>query len=126
MAHLRCANRFLPGQLGATVGVERVGLIALDVGFALGAIKNVIGGIVHQQAAHPDRFLGHDTGSNGIDRQCKLRLALCLIYSGVGGGIDNDIRPGLANHVAHSVAISQFELPLPHRDDPPQRHQCPL
>ena len=100
----------LPCQFGAAVNVERPGGIGLLIRAGFGAVENVVGGVVNQQAAGAGQLFGDASGCNRVDGVRQLGLALGLVDSGVGGGVDDDVGREIANGLRGRFRIGEIDL----------------
>ena len=81
----------------------------LGVGALFVAVEDVIGGIVHQQRAKPRRLFCEYARRARVHCSCERRLAFRLVHCGIGGGIDDDCRLGLAHDSNNAIGVGQIE-----------------
>ena len=97
-------------QLGLAVDIERCGGIGFLPGLLAGAVKHVIGGVMHQQCAQTVCLLGQHAHGGGIDALRQLWLAFCLVYRRVGGCIDDDVWLQQAHGGGQGFGIGQITM----------------
>ena len=89
---------------------------------------------MHQQGPELGGFLGQNGGRFGIEPPCQLVLRLGFVDRGVGGGVDDDVRPqGLhrAGQTGQVVQVATMALGFRARMTIQRRHfaqhaQCAL
>jgi len=103
------ANRLFTFELACAIDVDRIRGIALRVRLGLGAVEDVIGGVVDEQRTEPPCFLGEDARRAGIDREGRFALALGAVHGGVGGRVDQDLGLQFAQRRADSLRVGEVE-----------------
>ena len=69
--------------LGQAVDALRVGGIVFDVGALLGAVEDVVGGVVDDEGTEPGGFLAENARCNGVDRDSAARARLSALLTAV-------------------------------------------
>ena len=98
-------NRLLASELGGAVDRQRRRCVVLAPGLRATAIKNVVGGVMHQQRAQLMRLPGQHGNRVGIDGSGTLGFLFGLVHRGVGRGIDDDIGRETAHGVSERVDL---------------------
>ena len=93
MALVGGGGRLLAGELGAAVGRERRRLVGLDVGRALGAVEDVVGGDVDDRGADRRGRGGDVAGAVAVDGERRLLGLLGAVDVGPGGAVDDHVGP---------------------------------
>ena len=112
--------------LGAAVDAQRVGGIVLRVGALLGAVEDVVGGVVDEEGAEPRGLLAKNTRRNGVDRDGRLAVGFGLVDGGVGGGVDDDVGACITNQLADSFWARKVAFRQVDRNDFAERRQAAL
>ena len=110
-------HRLFSVEFGFSVDALRVGYIVLCVGTGLGAVEDVIGGVVNNQGAEPFCFFTQDAGGHTINGLSKLRFGFGLVYSGISRRIDDDGRGHIAHQLANGIGVGEIAFSLIDRDN---------
>jgi len=98
-------DRSFSSKFGLTVDVEGVGFVFFGVGFALGAVEDIIGGIMDQSAVEPFGFLSEDAWASAVDGHGQVGLALRFVDVCIGGGVDDQVGLVFAYHTSDGVRV---------------------
>ena len=104
------AHAGLPRQPALAVDARRPRRIPLVVGGLFHPVEDAARGEVHQAAAEALDLVGDDRGRRAVDRHGQIALLLGAVEVGVGGGVDDDRRPQLADHAADRAGVLQRQL----------------
>ena len=120
-----CQGQFAVA-LGLAVDALRVGGIVFRVGALLGAVEDVVGGVVDDEGAEPGSLLAKNARRNGVDRKGRLAVGFGLVDGGVGGGIDDDVGACITNQLADSFWARKVTFRQVNRNDFAERRQAAL
>src|SRR6185437_3285968 len=90
-------DRLLADELAATVSIDGMWRIVLDVRDSFRSIKYIVRRIMNEQCAKFARLISDHANCNAVYQRCQRLFLLRLIDAGIGGGIDDDIRRDFAN-----------------------------
>ncbi|MNT75779.1 hypothetical protein D3C72_2147030 [compost metagenome] len=85
-------NYLFTGILAGAIDIQRSRLIRFHPCCSTAAIKDIVGGKMHQQGATGPCLSCQSSYGFTIDTICELRLGLCLIDSRICRAIDDHIR----------------------------------
>ena len=112
--------------LGQAVDALRVRGIVFDVGALLGAVEDVIGGVMDNEGAEPGGFFAKNARCDGVHRGSTFLIALGLVDGGVGGRVDDDVGANVTHQPANGLRIGQIAFRLVDRNDFAERRQAAL
>ncbi len=64
---------------------------------------------MNEGCPHPLDFFCHHGRCNSIDGVCEFRLGLSAIHSGIGSGVNEQVRLTILNNLAEALIFSQIE-----------------
>lgn len=71
------------------------------------AVEDIVRGVMNDERAKFRSLFADDPGCDGIDRMRVGFVALSFVHRSVGGGIEDDIRPNLANSSPQGLGIGE-------------------
>jgi hypothetical protein len=110
MSILRLQNEFLPFPFRFSVNADRSRFITLAIGFALFAIKNVIGAEVDEPRVFVATNLRENARRVGVDPKRLFALRFAKIDIGEGGGVNHKIDIERAERLTQLLMIGEIEL----------------
>ena len=76
--------------LGKAVNALRVGGIVFSIGALLGAVEDIVGGVVDDEGSELGGLLAKNARRDGVDRGSALLIALRLVDRSIGSGVDDE------------------------------------
>ena len=98
--------RRLAGAIDRT-GIDRV---VLGVGAHLGAVEDVVRGKMDEGGADLAARIGQRGRAVAVDREGHVGLAFGLVDRGIGGGVDDDVRPHAGDVARDRVGSREIDL----------------
>ncbi len=100
-------------ELGGTIDIEGAGFIILLVGALSLTGEDKIRGVMEDGHAALGEQAAQQAGGIPIDTLRQVLFSLGLVHRRVGGGVDDDIGPGLAEDPGNGLGVGQVQGPLP-------------
>jgi len=110
---------FFAGQFGTAVDVEGGGSIEFGIGSIPGGLpaEDIVGAEVYQPGPEFFGYYGYITGAKGIDLVGEVLVGLTVVYTDVGGGVDDDFRTMLKTGVFQSIEVGDIHVRMGDRDN---------
>ena len=100
----------LASQFGDAVDIQRSWGIVLDVGAPFAAVKNIVGADMHENRARLPRHHGKVSGSERVDRECLLGLALAGLDVVHRRRVDDELGPEVSERSRDRIEVSDFDV----------------
>ncbi|MNP15878.1 hypothetical protein D3C76_1082500 [compost metagenome] len=113
-------------QLALAVYPERIGCVVLVVGGGFQPVENIVRGVMYQRNVQSQRLFGENAGSDCVDGEGGLRLALCQVNRGMGRRVDDQVGPDVLHLAANLIGLREIELIATQYDQFADSTQPPL